>query len=388
MASPWYSAFSRRSSALVLAVLFPLGLAVAAPVAAAPGTSSDSPGFGSGAQPANFLEVFSMPNTATQAASPASAAATTHVGIVPSALRPIDEYRTAPVSAPVPVIEAGSANPAALQGSLSQLAPGPLGIPGSMVHAYKHAEDLMATVQPSCQLPWHLLAGVGKVESGHANGGHVDANGNTTTRILGPVLDGHLAGNAVITDTDQGALDGNDRYDRAVGPMQFMPGTWTTFGADGNNDGVTDPNNIYDAAFAAGRLLCSAGGNLSDVGQTSAAILRYNYSAAYVQNVQAWALAYSTGAYPTETDLPPIGAEDKSIDAEPDLKPAPTPDSLPPPEDTGAPTQDEPELLGLGQIELEQIEIAPGVAIPVPKLPCFIDCPAPPPEPDAPNPTP
>ena len=360
------TSIGRRSSALLFVALLPLGLsslAAAAPVGAQP----SAPVGQSSAQAADALDLFKLDRGAANLAPDSPAAelnAAKHVGILPSAPRPISEYRTSAV----PVVEAGSANPAALPGLAAQLAPGPLGVPGIMLHAYQHAADLMATVQPSCGLPWSLLAGVGKVESGHASGGQVDVNGNTTTRILGPVLDGHLAGNAVITDSDGGALDGDAAYDRAVGPMQFMPGTWSTFGADGNNDGIVDPNNVYDAAFAAGRLLCSAGGDLSDISQTSAAILRYNHSAAYVQNVQAWAVGYATGAYPTDSELPPIGADEKSLDAEPDLTPAPTPDILPPPEGTPAPTAEDENVF----------ELVPGVKIAIPELPCLVDCPAPP----------
>lgn len=359
-----FPALARRTSTLALIALLPLGLAGLA--SAEPASNRDGitqPGH------VSLLDLFTVNTLAgTSAAASPAAEPADRVGILPSALRPLVQYRTAPV--PDLPVESAS-NPAALPGPLAQLAPGPLGVPGIMMHAYKHAADLMATVQPSCELPWNLLAGIGKVESGHAGGGQADVNGNTTTRILGPVLDGHLPGNAIITDSDGGALDGDAAFDRAVGPMQFMPGTWSTFGADGNNDGVIDPNNVYDAAFAAGRLLCSAGGRLSDMGQTSAAILRYNHSAAYVQNVQAWATGYGTGAYPTESELPPIGAEEKSIDAAPDLTPAPTPDVLPPPESTPAPT-----------IDGNHIELAPGVIIPLPpplpELPCLIGCPPPP----------
>lgn len=347
---------ARRTATLALLALLPLALS--SPTAAALNGAYED---GATASDVEFVEAFTLPSTG--APRPA-AALSTRVGILPSALRPITEYRTAPVAEPLVDVAA----PAAATGPIARLAPGPLGVPGIMMHAYKHAADLMATVQPSCNIAWNLLAGIGKVESGHASGGQADANGNTTIRILGPVLDGHLPGNAIITDSDGGALDGDASYDRAVGPMQFMPGTWKTFGADGNNDGVVDPNNVYDAAFAAGRLLCSTGGDLSDITAAGSAILRYNHSTAYVQNVQAWALAYGTGAYPTESELPPIGAEDKSIDAAPDLTPVPTPDTLPPPEETPAPA----------------LELAPGVSIPLPELPalpelpCLIGCPPPP----------
>lgn len=353
---------ARRTATLTLLALLPLALS--SPTAAAVDSGSEDAAAADGL---DFHEAFALPST--EAARPAEALST-RVGILPSALRPITEYRTAPVPQPV----ADPANPAAATGPIARLAPGPLGVPGIMMHAYKHAADLMAAVQPSCNIPWNLLAGVGKVESGHASGGQADADGNTTIRILGPVLDGHLPGNAIITDSDGGALDGDGAYDRAVGPMQFMPGTWKTFGADGNNDGVVDPNNVYDAAFAAGRLLCSTGGDLSDITATGPAILRYNHSAAYVQNVQAWALAYGTGAYPTESELPPIGAEDKSIDAPPDLTPVPTPDTLPPPEDTAAPVL---ELAPGVSIALPELPALPGPPV-LPELPCLIGCPPPP----------
>jgi len=43
----------------------------------------------------------------------------------------------------------------------------------------------------------------------------------------------------------------------ASGPFQFMPLTWQAYATDGNNDGVKDINNIYDAAYSAAKLLSS-----------------------------------------------------------------------------------------------------------------------------------
>ncbi len=45
----------------------------------------------------------------------------------------------------------------------------------------------------------------------------------------------------------------------ATGPFQFMPGTWSAYKADGNNDGVMDVNNMSDAAYAAANLLSKNG---------------------------------------------------------------------------------------------------------------------------------
>ena len=99
----------------------------------------------------------------------------------------------------------------------------------------------------------------------------------------------------MIRDTDGGALDGDTAFDRAVGPMQFIPGTWKTFAKDGNNDGVASPHNVFDAAVAAGNYLCAGGGDLSQPAAQRAALLRYNRSDAYGALVLRWAAAYGAG---------------------------------------------------------------------------------------------
>ncbi|MFE9371487.1 lytic transglycosylase domain-containing protein [Streptomyces sp. NPDC006711] len=167
------------------------------------------------------------------------------------------------------------------------------GIPATVLDAYKKAEAALATSRPGCHLPWQLLGGIGKVESGHANGGRVDANGTTLTPILGPVLDG--VGFANITDTDGGAYDGDKVHDRAVGPMQFIPSTWATAGRDGNGDGVNDPNNVYDAALATGYYLCANGRDLAVKADLDKAILSYNQSQEYLTTVTTWFDFYRRG---------------------------------------------------------------------------------------------
>jgi membrane-bound lytic murein transglycosylase B len=187
--------------------------------------------------------------------------------------------------------------------SLDELTParlpdGPLGIPGVMLDAYQRAERVMAQTEPGCHLSWTTLAGIGKIESGHASGGRVDAAGNTLGPILGPQLDGSLD-TVAIADTDQGTLDSDSGWDRAVGPMQFIPTSWRVYGA-GN------PNNIYDSTLAAGRYLCAGGGDLSDPTQEAVAIYRYNHSAIYVSNVLRWAQGYLTGVVPTPSEQGPV----------------------------------------------------------------------------------
>ncbi|MEU6820838.1 lytic murein transglycosylase [Streptomyces atriruber] len=169
------------------------------------------------------------------------------------------------------------------------------GIPATVLTAYRRAEAALATTDPGCRLPWQLLAAIGKVESGHARGGRVAANGTTRTPILGPALNG--SGFARISDTDGGAYDGDATYDRAVGPMQFIPSTWDRWGADGNDDGRADPNNIHDAALAAGRYLCAGDRDLGTKAGLDAAVLSYNHSSAYLRTVLAWLDFYRRGVH-------------------------------------------------------------------------------------------
>jgi membrane-bound lytic murein transglycosylase B len=175
------------------------------------------------------------------------------------------------------------------------------GIPSMALAAYRNAEQMMATSNPDCGVSWNLLAGIGRIESGHANGGATDARGTAVQPIYGPALDGTLPGNETIV---QSSVAGSVTYSRAMGPMQFLPGTWARYAADGDGDGVADPQNLYDSTLAAARYLCSGGMNLRDPSQVMAAILRYNNSIPYARNVLGWAAAYATGVVPV--DLPPV----------------------------------------------------------------------------------
>lgn len=169
------------------------------------------------------------------------------------------------------------------------------GIPATVLDAYKKAADELSVSKPGCNLPWQLLAAIGKVESGQARGGRVRADGTTFSPILGPVLDGN--GFASIRDTDGGLYDGDSTYDRAVGPMQFIPSTWAWAGRDGNGDGKKDPNNVYDAALAAGHYLCRTDRDLSQQADLHHAILSYNNSQEYLNTVLTWLEYYRKGTH-------------------------------------------------------------------------------------------
>lgn len=166
------------------------------------------------------------------------------------------------------------------------------GIPSRAVIAYAAADLTLADEQPSCALAWNTLAGIGWVETRHGayGGSSLDERGLVSPRILGPRLDGD--GVAAVDDTDGGRLDGDERWDRAVGPMQFIPETWRRWGADGDADGTRDPNHIDDAALAAGRYLCRSG-PLDTAARWRQAIFTYNPLTRYVDDVAVRANEYA-----------------------------------------------------------------------------------------------
>ncbi|MFJ3583813.1 lytic murein transglycosylase [Streptomyces sp. NPDC090127] len=209
--------------------------------------------------------------------------------------------------------------------------PAEAGIPASVLAAYKRAEQSIRSSDPTCHLPWQLLAGIGKVESGQARGGRVDANGTTLSPILGPVLNG--VGFANISDTDRGAFDGDSTHDRAVGPMQFIPSTWATWGQDANGDGRKDPNNIYDAAQAAGLYLCANNRDLAVKADLDRAVLSYNRSTEYLRTVLSWFEYYQRGTHqvPDGTGVLPVDRSDTTPSTGPSPRPTPTKPATPSP---------------------------------------------------------
>ncbi|MFD9005996.1 lytic transglycosylase domain-containing protein [Streptomyces sp. NPDC059582] len=233
----------------------------------------------------------------------------------------------------LPPLKSPSPAPSASTGPSAGATTGPAeaGIPATVLDAYKKAAAELAVSKAGCNLPWELLAAIGKVESGQARGGDVDANGTTLSPILGPKLNGD--GFAYIKDTDHGAYDGDSTVDRAVGPMQFIPSTWAWAGRDGNGDGVENPNNVYDAALAAGHYLCRNGWDLSGQADLDRAILSYNNSQDYLNTVLSWLEYYRKGTHevPNGTGTVPSGRSDDhgsgsgSPTAPPTSKPSPHP---------------------------------------------------------------
>jgi hypothetical protein len=179
------------------------------------------------------------------------------------------------------------------------------------------------------------------VESNHGQfrGAALDAAGQSRPPILGIALNG--VGTALIRDTDDGRLDQDAVFDRAVGPMQFIPSTWVRYAVDGNGDGREDPFNIYDAARAAADYLCAAGGDLSTDAGKVRAVLAYNHSASYVATILALAATYEGGVAPT---LPAIALEQPPSQppANPGIPPAIGTESTPAALTPAAPTPGSP----------------------------------------------
>ena len=170
------------------------------------------------------------------------------------------------------------------------------GIGEVAVQAYGSAALRLEDEQPACHVGWTTLAGVGGIESGHGtNGGStLLADGRTSVPIIGPALDG-TDGTAPIRSTSESVQwHGDPRWDHAIGPMQFIPSTWDRWRSDGNGDGVDDPGNVVDAAYAAGRYLCASGADLRTGTGWTRAIFSYNHSDDYVRSVLAFANAYAT----------------------------------------------------------------------------------------------
>jgi len=314
---------------------------------------------------------------------------------------PADDVRSVvPVSKPSPAIVVPATAltmPPALAGAGTQEAPAlvlsegttpgspalvaldSIGIPTRALEAYRQGSSLVSAADPACRIDWALPAAIGRVESNHARfgGNQLDSAGVAQPGIIGIRLDGSN-NTARITDTDGGRLDRDASYDRAVGPMQFIPGTWSVAGSDANGDGVKNPQDMADAATATAVYLCSGPGDLSQPGDLRGAILRYNPSDSYVRTVTAIADAYRRGvtALPA-SDLPAAnpapskaGAADtkaKTVRAAKD-RPVPRPSTPAGPEPavtTSAPVTRSPAT----KPPTSQPPPAPDLPRPVPALP-------------------
>ncbi|NYF55457.1 hypothetical protein HDA35_001288 [Micromonospora purpureochromogenes] len=201
-------------------------------------------------------------------------------GLPPATALPGGVPPTGPVAPPT------TGRPADALAAWAQTAGARVGISPVAMQAYGYAELVLAETNRSCQLSWTTLAAIGYVESRHgqANGASLQSTGRAEPEIIGDPLDGQ-GGRSRITDTDRGLFDRDTVYDRAIGPMQFIPTTWQEIGVDADNDGRKDPHDLDDAALAAARYLCKGGRNMTIPGDWWGAILSYNDVRRYAQDV-------------------------------------------------------------------------------------------------------
>ena len=127
--------------------------------------------------------------------------------------------------------------------------------PGPITSYLQLFRDSAARYCP--RLSWTVLAAIGQIESGDG-------------RNIGPSSAG------------------------ALGPMQFMPGTWDQWGIDGfGPPGPPDVMNPLDAVPSAARMLCADGASAGTGTGLRQAIFAYNHATWYVNEVLALAARYA-----------------------------------------------------------------------------------------------
>ena len=216
-------------------------------------------------------------------------------------LTPLPEYVAAPVPPQQDVGSVGAA-PASAPADADQLVDQAwverpsrrTGIPWPAVRAYA---DAQLSGVGGCDLGWTTLAGIGWVESQHGTLGErlLDADAVPDSPIIGPALDGD--GFAAIRSTRESQRwHGDATWEHAVGPMQFLHSSWVRWAADGDGDGDTDPHDLDDAAATAARYLCASGVDVKTGPGWSSAVLSYNHSEEYVEQVRSAASTYAERA--------------------------------------------------------------------------------------------
>jgi hypothetical protein len=172
-----------------------------------------------------------------------------------------------------------SAGPTAAQVEPSTLAVSD--VPAPMLALYRQH----AATCPG--LSWTVLAAIGSVESNH---------GRTT--LPGVRSGANFAG--------------------AMGPMQFLAGTWAIYGADGDGDGDRDVYDPADAVRGSAAYLCASGaGRLSGLAD---ALWAYNHAGWYVDEVLALALRYGSDGLSAEKASAPEAAGVTTLVALPNIE--------------------------------------------------------------------
>lgn len=211
-------------------------------------------------------------------------------------------------------------------------------VPAEAQLAYETAAQNIATSSAACNLKWSLLAAIGRVTSDHGRvGNRTLTNGAVVTPpLVGVELNG-APGVSNVLDTDGGTLDGDAKFDRAIGPMQLLPAVWQEFAEDADRDGKKDPQNIFDAALTAGKFLCSGNLDLSTEQHKKQALVRYDKTAGFAEQVVKVATAYEGGSLGGFDGGGGFGPGSTTPDLTP-VTPTKTPTATPSPTTTATPT--------------------------------------------------
>jgi len=167
-------------------------------------------------------------------------------------------------------------------------------IPRRAMLAYAYTEIASRTAHPKCHLRWNTVAAIGSVESAHGTlgGAGLTESGVPNKAIIGPALDGTNGTRAIKATEESAEFTGDDEWDHAVGPFQFLTSSWQIYGEDADGDGIDDPFDIDDAAMAAANHLCDDDRDLSGDGWVPA-VYAYNNSLAYVKKVRSIATSFA-----------------------------------------------------------------------------------------------
>ncbi|MEU5841834.1 hypothetical protein [Rhodococcus sp. NPDC047139] len=203
--------------------------------------------------------------------------AVTAVGLLPGEVR-----EAQPPRSPGTPLPPGAPPATVAPGTPTVFGDGELAIPELVFYAYRAAEMQLAIDAPECGLPWNLLAAIGRLNSGHADGGRTDVLGTLTTPVVTP--------------------------DGLLGPMRLAPAAWERYSADGNADGTADPQNIFDSTLAAGVRMCAEGGNLREPDGEARAAAMFDPSPDYLANVRTWSREYAKTAEVAPAELAPVPA--------------------------------------------------------------------------------
>jgi murein DD-endopeptidase MepM/ murein hydrolase activator NlpD len=153
------------------------------------------------------------------------------------------------VEAPAPPAAAAPATdqPGSLATTLDGFSPTAVGVPNFFIDRFRIPPFLLPIYQAAGTqygVRWEVLAAINEIETDYGRNLNISTAG-------------------------------------ALGWMQFMPATWSTYGVDANQDAKRDPFNPVDAIFAAARYLKAAGAE-QDLRK---AIWAYNHADWYVEDV-------------------------------------------------------------------------------------------------------